>query len=94
MQPGEVRTYNELVRDGPLADTAADESSDGVFYLNGRRTVQNKVREIVKRDVAGVFLWEAGQDTLDNAEWSLLAAMHSELFPSSKSSDATTKSEL
>ena len=84
--PSEARTYAELRRDGLVASKEADESSDGVWYFNGPATVAAKAREVKLRGLAGAFVWEAGQDELDNDEWSLLANIRKALFDDARKS--------
>jgi GH18 family chitinase len=64
-------TYAQLVRKyQPAADV---DEVDGV-YFNGLRTVERKTKYALDRKLAGVMVWEVGQDTKD--EHSLLRAIH------------------
>jgi GH18 family chitinase len=72
--PDEAITYAEVVRDhGPLAPDA-DQTEDGKWYFNGVKTTVAKVELAAVQGLAGIFLWEAGQDSKDEAT-SLLANM-------------------
>ena len=70
--PGEVQTYEEIYRDhspGP----SIDELPNGM-YFNGVDTVMKKARWARSNGLAGVMVWEAGQDT-KVAESSLVHAL-------------------
>jgi chitinase len=59
---GEAETYAEIAaRHQPAA--SSDEA--GGFYFNGPNTVAAKVRLARERGLAGVMIWEIGQDSLD-----------------------------
>jgi chitinase len=73
--PGDVRTYSELVAQEP-ANAARDASPDGHAY-NGVELVRAKTRWARAAGLGGVMLWEAGQDTVDAAT-SLLASIRAE----------------
>lgn len=63
-------TYGQLVQnDSNLADV--DQTS--LTYYNGRPTIEAKV-EIAVKDVAGIMIWEIGQDSFD--QYSLLSTIH------------------
>jgi GH18 family chitinase len=70
-QPAKVLTYAELVhKHRPAADR---DEVDGI-YFNGRRTVERKTKYALEHKLAGVMVWELGQDTRD--EYSLLRVIH------------------
>jgi chitinase len=75
---GKATTYADILRKAKLKP--ADNETDGVFF-NGPELVARKVRLARRLNLAGVMIWEIGQDTTD-AERSLLrsiqqAASHS-----------------
>jgi GH18 family chitinase len=80
--PGEVRTWSELVADShgsqqqPIAlDNDEVVGANGVkYWINSPATVHQKAMYADSIGLAGVFLWEAGQDAVTDRE-SLLAAM-------------------
>jgi len=70
--PGDVKTYGEIVRDNQVkADQ--DELPDGMYW-NGPSTVMTKARWAHKQGLAGIMVWELGQDSGDESS-SLLAAL-------------------
>ena len=68
---GRTKTYADL-SNGEDADLI-----DG-YALNGRKTVRTKTRYAVQSRLAGVMIWELGQDSAD-PEASLLSAIEEEL---------------
>ncbi|MET2984738.1 glycosyl hydrolase family 18 protein [Aureibaculum conchae] len=63
-------TYGQLVKnDSNLADL----DQNGLRYYNGRPTIEAKV-EMAAKDVAGIMIWEIGQDSFD--QYSLLSTIH------------------
>ena len=77
---GNVQTYEEIVKNykpKPSDDSAGPHN----FYFNGVDTVKKKTRYALKRGLAGLMLWEAGQDTRDHAT-SLLGAVKDALVES------------
>ena len=78
--PGNVQTYEEIVNNfspKPAGDIAGPDS----FYFNGVETVKKKTTYALKRGLAGLMLWEAGQDTKDPST-SLLGAVKDALVAS------------
>ena len=78
--PGSVQTYEEIMNNfspQPADDIAGPDS----FYFNGVETVKRKTRYALKRGLAGIMLWEAGQDTKDPST-SLLGAVKDALVAS------------
>ena len=72
---GEARTYRELVAEhGPDANV---DIVDG-FAFNGRSTMAAKVRLAINRRLAGIMIWELGQDA-SRKEASLLATIDRQL---------------
>jgi len=66
----DARTYSEIVsahHPAPSADQA------GGIYFNGVTTIQKKTRYAIENELAGVMIWEIGQDTFDTT--SLLGAI-------------------
>ena len=59
--PGEVKTYSELVN----AKNDNDEENDiyNNIYFNNLKTIKKKIRYAIKQGLGGVFLWEAGHDS-------------------------------
>ena len=74
-QRGNSRTYAELVKSRSFAK--GSDLIDG-FAFNSRRTVQRKTRYARDEQLAGVMVWEVGQDVADG-EVSLLSAIGNEL---------------
>lgn len=68
----DVKTYAELMESRVVS--AETDLQDG-FNFNGAATIASKVIWARTQGLAGVFLWEAGQDTLTNENLSLLRAM-------------------
>lgn len=69
---GKATTYKDLVRRAQLKP--ADNEADGIFF-NGPELVARKVRLARRLDLAGVMVWEIGQDVAD-PEQSLLHSIH------------------
>jgi hypothetical protein len=63
-------TYAELVR---TYRPAADVDEVGGVYFNGIRTVERKTKYALAHKLAGVMVWEVGQDS--RGEHSLLRAI-------------------
>lgn len=63
-------TYSQIVADNP---ENADLDNVGNIYYNGRPTIESKVN-LAKNEVAGIMIWEIGQDSFD--EYSLLSTIH------------------
>ncbi|MBL8848384.1 MAG: glycoside hydrolase family 18 protein [Planctomycetaceae bacterium] len=70
-QRGNSRTYAEIVKSKSFA--RGSDLIDG-FAFNSRRTVQRKTRYARDEQLAGVMVWEVGQDVSDGDE-SLLSAI-------------------
>ena len=70
---GDVRTYEEIVRDY-APDAADDTAGPAEYFFNGQKTLEKKTQYALKKGLAGVMLWEAGQDTKDD-ETSLLSTI-------------------
>jgi len=60
--PGEVKTWSELAEKGPV-----DMDQDVVdgYWINGPRTVQQKTKWALETGLAGIMVWECGQDSFD-----------------------------
>mmetsp|Transcript_8691 Transcript_8691/g.16867 ORF Transcript_8691/g.16867 Transcript_8691/m.16867 type:complete len:223 (+) Transcript_8691:1-669(+) len=69
--PSRVMTYKEI-RDSYNPKPKQDQVKG--MYFNGQRTVFRKTRWAQEKGLAGVFVWEAGQDSDDDS--SLLKAIH------------------
>lgn len=68
--PSQIKTYSELV------DSFVDETGDGQnqgkdpveldehhdFALESRTLIRRKIRQLMKKRLAGIFIWEIGQD--------------------------------
>ena len=65
---GNVKTYADLVRTFGK-DVASDNRVGGYFYDNPK-SLEQKIKLVKKSRIAGVIIWEIGQDT-DQAELSL-----------------------
>src|SRR5262249_18871525 len=63
-------SYAEISRKNQLKP---DTDEAGGFYFNGITTIQNKTKYALDQRLAGVMIWELGQDTSD--ESSLLKAV-------------------
>jgi len=74
-QRGSSRTYAEIVQSKGFA--AGLDLVDG-YAFNGRRTLQQKTRYALTAGLAGLMIWEVGQDATD-PEHSLLRAIGSQL---------------
>jgi chitinase len=74
-QRGRSRTYAELTRSD--AFRIDHDVVDG-FAFNGRKTVQQKTRYARDEQLAGIMIWEVGQDVPEPST-SLLAAIAAEL---------------
>ncbi|CAE7305308.1 unnamed protein product [Symbiodinium sp. CCMP2456] len=63
----EPRTFAELVAKEPLLldDPTIDVSKDGYFFVNGY-SLTEKVRLAEKEGLAGVMIWELGQDVIED----------------------------
>lgn len=68
----EARTYADLIRSVAAGDDGRDEV-DG-YAFNGRQTIRSKVAIAMRDGLAGVMIWEVGQDTKHDAR-SLLTAV-------------------
>ncbi len=66
----DAKAYSEIVRSHRPA-TSADEA--GGYYFNGIDTIRKKTRHALKSKLAGIMIWELGQDTVDGS--SLLQAI-------------------
>eukprot|EP00746_Dinoflagellata_sp_MGD_P021958 gnl/MRDRNA2_/MRDRNA2_15126_c0_seq1.p1 gnl/MRDRNA2_/MRDRNA2_15126_c0~~gnl/MRDRNA2_/MRDRNA2_15126_c0_seq1.p1 ORF type:complete len:172 (+),score=43.07 gnl/MRDRNA2_/MRDRNA2_15126_c0_seq1:55-570(+) len=69
---GEAKTAQELINANPGQKTRDD--LDG-FFFNNVATVQQKVRFAKKQGLAGVMIWELGQDLPVEHDHSLLRAI-------------------
>jgi chitinase len=74
-QRGRSRTYAEIAKSKAFA--AGADLIEG-FAFNSRRTVQQKTRYARDEQLAGVMVWEVGQDVADS-DTSLLSAIGAEL---------------
>ena len=87
--PEEVRSYNEILRDGGPVPLDQDEVSPEkhrtmrehmeqhvgkTWYFNSVGTVVKKAEYAVQQGLAGVYVWEAGQDASIRS-YSLMAAL-------------------
>ena len=74
---GDVKTVSELHDRfaAKLADEAAGQA--GGYFFNGRGQCRKKVRWAKELGLAGIFMWEVGQDSLEEGR-SLLQALHEE----------------
>jgi len=63
----DARSYAELVAREPqlLSDPTLDNTQDGFFLVNGH-TLSEKVRFAEREGLAGVMIWELGQDVLED----------------------------
>ena len=71
----DVRTLSELHDATALAEDANKYKG---FLFNGRNQCRKKVRWAHEKRLAGIFVWELGQDSVDETK-SLTAAMHDEM---------------
>jgi GH18 family chitinase len=74
-QRGRSRTYAEIVRSKQFE--SGSDIIDG-FAFNSRKTLQQKTRYARESGLAGIMVWEIGQDSAD-PETSLLEAIESAL---------------
>lgn len=74
-QRGRSRTYAEIARSAAFAPDV--DLVDG-FAFNSRRTLQEKTRLARAERLAGIMIWEVGQDAAD-PQTSLLAGIHAAL---------------
>lgn len=74
-QRGRSRTYAEIA--GSAAFQAGSDLVDG-FAFNSRRTLRQKTRYTLDEELAGIMIWELGQDAAE-ADRSLLQAIRAEL---------------
>jgi GH18 family chitinase len=72
----QAATYEELAR---LYHPAANVDEIGGYYFNGIQTIQAKTRFAREAGMAGIMIWEMGQDARD--KMSLLRAIHQALQP-------------
>lgn len=70
---GEAKSYASIIDDEPsLKDrVGTDESKDGTYFVNARSMAQ-KVAVAKNRGLAGVMIWEVGQDKPLNSGASLM----------------------
>ena len=61
---GKSKTYADLVR---LAGRAPESDEFRGFSFNSRRTIRDKVDYVRSENLAGIMIWELGQDTTDEA---------------------------
>lgn len=61
---GKSKTYADLVR---LAGGAPPSDQYRGFSFNTRRTIRDKVDYVRSENLAGIMIWELGQDTTDDA---------------------------
>jgi GH18 family chitinase len=67
----DARSYAELVTG---YHPAPGVNNVGGIYFNGINTIQQKTRYAMKKKLAGIMIWEIGQDTFDDT--SLLGAIN------------------
>jgi GH18 family chitinase len=95
--PGVVQTYAEAVDSphygGSPLRRGGDFTGDG-FGLDGPATVRRKVAWAASKGLAGVMIWELGQDKLGHAESLLAAAANASSFVSSIEARSGEHSEL
>ena len=65
------KTYSEIVT--TYHPAAGVDEVDGI-YFNGINTIQKKTRYAIENKLAGIMIWEIGQDTFDDT--SLLGAVN------------------
>jgi len=65
-----ARKYSDIVR---TYHPAAEADEAGGIYFNGINTIQKKTRYAMENRLAGIMIWEIGQDSMD--ETSLLGAV-------------------
>lgn len=68
VKTGQWKTYEDLVRSGPL-DPSVDQVGNN--YFNGQDMIERKTKFALKSGLAGVMIWESGQDHFDNDNESL-----------------------
>lgn len=66
----EAKAYSDIVK---TFNPAAKSDEAGGIYFNGIHTIQAKTRYALKNELAGIMIWELGQDTFDDS--SLLQAI-------------------
>eukprot|EP01124_Arcella_intermedia_P029581 TRINITY_DN6293_c0_g1_i2.p1 TRINITY_DN6293_c0_g1~~TRINITY_DN6293_c0_g1_i2.p1 ORF type:complete len:309 (+),score=51.03 TRINITY_DN6293_c0_g1_i2:28-954(+) len=81
IQTGEAHTYNDLHKLLPEGSTADEVAG---VYFNGLEMVARKARTARSRGIAGVMIWELGQDLPINHPHSLLASIASATRPQFK----------
>lgn len=74
--PGDVKTYAEIV-DGRNGFDASKDIVDG-FFFNGPGTAAKKAKWVRLQRMAGIMVWEAGQDSVDPRK-SIMAAISAAL---------------
>jgi len=62
VKTGDWKTYEDVLKSGPLKEHA---DSIGEYYFNGPRTIQRKTVLAIENHLAGVMIWESGQDSPD-----------------------------
>jgi len=73
---GEAVTYQELINNNPTEQVATKNEVNG-YYYNGVKTISAKTRLASKENMAGVMIWEVGQDITDpESPLSLLNAIY------------------
>src|SRR5690606_27265368 len=77
---GKATIYADLVRRKTLKP---DENETGGIFFNGPELVAREVRLARRLNLAGVMIWEIGQDT-SNPKQSLLNSIHQAANPSAK----------
>jgi len=65
VRTGEWKSYEDIVSKMNIKSPDQDEV-DG-YYFNGPSTIRNKVKLAIKNGLAGVMIWETGQDCRVNA---------------------------
>jgi len=84
---GEAITYQELVNNNPAAAISSKNEYNG-FYYNGVKMIKDKTTMASKRGLAGIMIWEVGQDITDpTSEDSLLQAIWSAIPKQNKKNE-------
>lgn len=90
--PGQAKTYRELAEASPDLSDSSDEAEG--YFFNNVITVKQKVRFAKRKGLAGVMMWEIGQDMPPTSPRSLLRAMHDEAVAASRTAGGEPSAEL
>jgi GH18 family chitinase len=72
-EPGQAYTYAEILAKYPGEDVANKDQIDHLYY-NGKATIVKKCRWAIENKIAGVMIWQIGQDAASDKD-SLLEAI-------------------